>query len=692
MTYIPQNYPFKDLILPKGYFDKLDDSLLGFYCLTRGTRDVIINDEGKISKRLGYTLFSEDGTSKTGITSSYTWETSSNRSLTLRSFYDKLQVYYNGKYRDILTGIKDKNKFRFVTWWDKNEVKDKLIMVNGSTNLLSWSGGITEIASWTSTTITKKYAKQSSATNNFVFSATNNSITQTDTDFITLGFKIGDVISIKGTTNNNFIGKIKTLTSSVITLTSDTSITDETISNDSAIIGVSGKESWRAERFTQNSGDFIFIGDTSFTYTAGWDTPTLTLTGDPSSKCNVGDVVYQPIKYSAPISTNGDLPANMPIDVIGVNLNQIYIGSQLFRGLFISRQDNFQQFSYSTTLRKVGEGGTVYLDSNLVGIAVSKGIVTVSCGKSDVYEISLEAFSDGTTTGSGELIRVKKLQTAYGQGAISQESFIQVKNGIIYLTNEPTIDFLGNIENIEGVQSVPLSDSIKRLVNRLDNTGASGVYYKNSVFFLYPNENILLMYDLERKFWQPPQTLSGSSLTVFENKLLMHSNITDETYVLFDGFNDNGNKIYSEVYLNIETNGSRSVRKILDEIFIEVLVNSNTNIVDGKVIYGYLGAGGNQPFQVGFNEENENCIESPQITKSLGMSNFGSQPFGSVIINNVIDLSKYRLIRKYIGGLQNETFTTQLYFTNDDLDSYFEIISVGLNTRYSTTINSDMKE
>ena len=169
-------------------------------------------------------------------------------------------------------------------------------------------------------------------------------------------------------------------------------------------------------------------------------------------------------------------------------------------------------------MRQAGEGGTIFLDNNCVGIAASKELVQISAGKSDIYNVTFETFSDGVTAGTGETIRVKKLETAYGQGAISTDCFVKTKNGIIYISNEPTVDFLGNVANIASVQSLPLSDAIKRLLSTLDLTGAQGVYAQNYVFYLLPRANVMLMYDTQRAFWQPPQVISGSSISVIAGK------------------------------------------------------------------------------------------------------------------------------------------------------------------------------
>jgi len=220
--------------------------------------------------------------------------------------HDALEVYYGGLYRAIHTGVKTNFKMRYDIWWDKTEGKDKLLFVNGEATIKSWTGGMTEIASWTSTTVTKKYAKQSSASNNFVFNSATKTLTQTNTDFVTLGFVVGGKVSVSGTTNNNAVFTVKTLTGSVLTFTDQDTIVTETISTNACVVGVLGRESWRAERFAQTGTKQVRIGANTYTYNAGETTPTLTLTTDPTADCVAGLFVYQPVAVITPSGT--DLP------------------------------------------------------------------------------------------------------------------------------------------------------------------------------------------------------------------------------------------------------------------------------------------------------------------------------------------------------------------------------------------------
>lgn len=680
---------YDEYVQPAGFFDKIDPSLLKVYALCRGSYNTLINDQGNIATRKGYTLFGAAGTLDSGIKSATAWETSTNKTILIRTRYDAMQAYYDGQYRDVYTGLKTQYKMRFDPWWDKTELKDKLLMVNGSTLIASWTGGMTSIASWTSSTVTKMYTKNASGGNSFTFAAATRTITQsTGTDFITLGFVVGDVIRVLGTTNNDGTYTLATVTANALTVSLTDVLTNEVTTSTSSIVGVNGRETWAAERFASTGTLTINIGGNPFTYNAGWNSPTLTLTTDPSASATVGGFVYQIVNTTTP--TGGDIPSGLLIDIIKTNLNQAYIGSEKGRNVFFSKQADYDDFGYNVTVRKTGEGGTINLDNNLKTIAVDDDKVVITAGKSDVHKVTFTNFSDGTT--AGELFLAPKSKTSYGQASQSQESFVKTKNGTIYLSQSPTIDYLGNIDTTVQQQSIPLSDPIKRLVDSLNRTDASGVYSKNYIFMLFPNEGVLLIYDEQRQFWQPPQLVAGSCLSLGENgEVLLHSSVTDETYVLFDGMTDNGARISFSAVTNILTSGKRSKRKVYDEIFVEAIVNGNATDVACIMQSGYKGATRVETFYIGANDE-DRFIEEPAIPSGFGSAPFGSLPFGSIFpdLDEDADIGSTKKLYEIQGTSKLETFTNQMGFSNDQEAAYFEIVSWGFNPKKTSTSAEDI--
>lgn len=685
---------FKEKIKAAGYFDKVDDSLLDISLgLVRGSFNVLITDEWKVAVRKGLALLGAAGTLITGIKSSYTWQTSTNLEIPLRSRYDTLQALYLGTWVDIATGFKTLTKFRFSTWWDRTEIKDRLLFVNGSKNVYSWTGGMSEVGSATVNTLSKKYASQSSVVNSFTFDAVALTLTQAvGVDFVNLGFAVNQKLRVAGTVSNDGIYTIRSVTPSVITFSVGDILTNETVASTNCMIGVLGRETWAADRFTVTGDKTFVMGGQVFTWASGENTPTLQgVSPDPSVLGTLGAFVYNRIVSAVPAGT--DFPVGQLIDLISTNINQVMYGYTQSRNCFLSKQNSYTDVNYTLPIRQAGDGGTIFLDNVATSISTDEDKTYITAGKSDVYQVTFSAFSDGVS--AGETLNVRKAKTSYGQGAASQEGVVKVKNGLAYVSFEPTIDFLGNVEQITTAQALPLSDPIKRLLNRLDNTGVCGIYAKNNLFFLFPNESILLIYDMERQFWQPPQIVSGSSLSVIGGNPHVHSLLTDETYRIFSGLTDNGKPIAAVANFNVDTYGTRSTRKIYDEIYIEAILNGAANQVKGSLLTGYKGATKIQNFLFGFSDPSR-FLEAPALPSGFGTASFGTQPFGGLFTDPEIDseIGPVKKLYKVFGtnDNDNEAFTHQFSFSDDELGAYWELVSFGTNATASPTSNVDIKD
>jgi len=56
---------------------------------------------------------------------------------------------------------------------------------------------------------------------------------------------------------------------------------------------------------------------------------------------------------------------------------------------------------------------------------------------------------------------LKKAPTAQGEGAQDQKLILPIKNGVLYVSNEPAINFFGSLENFNQVQLDNISDLVK---------------------------------------------------------------------------------------------------------------------------------------------------------------------------------------------------------------------------------------
>lgn len=151
---------------PMGYRNREDITNLPPGVLVVGSQNVITNVSERVQVRQGYTLDGAGETINAPILSSFDWITRGNGERHLRAGYltsagndGKLQFRYEDSagtvtWKDLKTALTTVS-LNFTTFWDTTEVIRVMLWVDGSSNINEWSGAVTEVASSTSTTLTK---------------------------------------------------------------------------------------------------------------------------------------------------------------------------------------------------------------------------------------------------------------------------------------------------------------------------------------------------------------------------------------------------------------------------------------------------------------------------------------------------------------------------------------------------------
>ncbi len=162
---MPDNFEFLLVSDFKGYNSSRDKTNLADGFLVRGSQNVYKKLSGTIASRPGLLRRGTADATAAGVLASYEWYTSLGATLPLRVANNKLQVESDVSgdyvwYDLLITSSKASpaatlTRFVMDPWWDNTEKKDLLVMVRGDANLLTWSGGITKVASATTNTITK---------------------------------------------------------------------------------------------------------------------------------------------------------------------------------------------------------------------------------------------------------------------------------------------------------------------------------------------------------------------------------------------------------------------------------------------------------------------------------------------------------------------------------------------------------
>lgn len=653
-------------INPKGYVNNREITNTDSRFLVAPSKNTLIRNNEKVVSRKGYTLKGAAKTINRGIYASTDWKMSNNAKRSLRGYDDELEVWYDNSWVRLKNGWTS-TLFQFLKegWWDTTHQLDRMLFVNGTADLFSWSGAITDVLSITTNTITKKYYIGGIT---FSFTAATRTIADSGNNFVTHGFAAGQTIIVANSTSNDGEYLIESVTAGAIVLADTDTLTDEAAGT-TLTIRVKGRGTWGEERFyATGTHKKIVINDIEYTYTGGETTGTLTgVTPDPTGNVAADDIALQAVETDAAVIASTFYP-----ELISMLNNHVFVASTKNREVYMSKSSDFADFGYTSPLRVPTEGFEMTLDATPTGFIPDEDVMYIGAGEDDFFEVifSLNAAQQGET------IVIKKLKTSLGQAPLNQGSIVHIKNNVAFLNFEPTIDTLGRVQNIDTDQSLPISDDIRNLLESLDRTNAHGFYFKRELLFAFPEEGIVLIYNLRFGYWHPPQEIPIARFALIDGQLCGHSHRTNETYVLFDGLNDNGGNFTAVAAFGYENYGTRFDLKNFDELAAEVRISRST-VLDDRILYEEDGSGGEATFEI--DAGNPLQVFSKDDEASLGQSPLGSNPLGG-LITTISELVK---VKKIHTTPALDFFERQRIFSSDSEDVQFEILAFGENAQLS---------
>ena len=444
----------------------------------------------------------------------------------------------------------------------------------------------------------------------------------------------------------------------------------------------SGTDSWLDSGFYSAGNKSIVINGTTYTYTGGETTTTLTgVSGDPSAE-PVGSVIHQAVVTTANSTMTG-ITSTFQNGLIAVMNNQVFLGSLTSSVMWLSKVNSYTDYSNSAT-RQVGEGGSLILDQNLVGFVVqgNENLATmyVSAGQDIWYKIT---FTDYVSVvgPSGQTLGAVPIKTGKRQGAKSQAFISNMKNNVIAVSNEPTIDLIGVMENyLTQIQTINISDPIKLDVDNYDFTDGSIFYFRYNIYVAIPKESIVLVYSLITKSWEAPQTLPISRFYIVDGELYGHSYNTSESYKLFTGYADrvypgfSGYPIEAKMVFSYQNYGSRTTYKKANAMYVEGYISPNTTILC-TLTYELDGCATTRTFEINGSDTQIVCI--PASNASLGKTSLGKQKLGGAKGQSIQNLPpKFRVEKTF-----NNTnfFECSMSFEILGTDQNFQLLAFGLN-------------
>jgi len=422
----------------------------------------------------------------------------------------------------------------------------------------------------------------------------------------------------------------------------------------------------------------IVINGTTYTYTGGADTTTLTgVTPDPT----VAPVAAGDMGHSAIVTTNSAPPTHpwdstFTIDFVGVFRNQLYVGNKNSRVAYASDALDYLNFSSSTA---VGGARKFVLDDTCAGFMATKDSMLIFGQTNMVMIIRFTVSADQTK----ELMQIDRLETGSQGGIITPSAKIRIKNAVMYVTNEKTLDTIEFVANIADEQTLPISDIVKRDFDSFDFTDATIVYWDRIIVVCIPLSNTLMMYDVARKIWHAPISFANTTIgsaSVDENgDLIGHDYFKNESYQLFTGRNDNGQAFDTIAVFAYNNFGSRFGIKSLYKYAQDGYISSNgelTRVLD----YNFMGQ--TQSISKSFSGGSRFAF---QVTDE---SSFGKTPLGSRTLSGepsdpTLDERRFRYIDNVLPVQFYELLVT--YKMIGVVDGFWRLVAHGGNVTLTSS-------
>lgn len=453
-----------------------------------------------------------------------------------------------------------------------------------------------------------------------------------------------------------------------------------------------GVRSWAEEGFyslTPNRA--VMINGNVYTYTGGESTTFLVgISPDPTGE-PVQSVVQQQT-ITTPNSAIDGLPRTFKNTLISSLKNQVYIASSDTNDVYVSKTNNFKDFTFTTPSRSPGEGAILTLDNIPTALSPQQTEMYVSAGQDQWY------FTQFTLSGdlASEALEIQRLKTTSRQSAQSQALVTKIKNNLCFVSFEPIVNILGTQQNyLNDPQAQDLSYSIVNDMNSYNFDDGSIIYNKQFVYLAVPQENRMLIHNMtdpEHHYWEAPQVLPVGRFSIIEGEVYGHSYFTSETYKLFDGTNDLGLPINASATFSFVNYGDRAYPKRMTEYYVEGYISQNMSgnaslFLD--IQYDVDGCATNVSYPIDGTDTRTVCLNPPN--NSLGKNSLGKFPLGGNLKLQASTATppKFRVVKTMASPNFYEEETT---FHSYAIDVRWEVLAFGSDSFFAAEGNVSIKQ
>lgn len=703
-----------------GYRNKEDISNLPPETLVIGSQNVLTNAAELVGIRQGYTLDGAAGNQNNyGIDSAYDFLARTGQVENLRKWGPNMELRYVNPVSSVVSWINILNNLNvtspvnFTNFFDLvTEVKMFCLMVNGGNGLIEWSGGVGSYAS--------SSASQSGVISAIATAPVAGGNSYSVGDLLFLGGGVGGQAVVTGTTTSGtgagsggiitsvllqIPGSGYTGSTTVPTTTNSASGgTGATISITSVVTGatitLSGSNTTDQLGFysaSANSGKFnLYIDGVTYTYTHAYGNTFYGVSAQPTA--TVGDAVIQ-VPFAVQASSVSGLPTNFTFDLISTLANQIWYGSLKSTNVYVSKTNNYLDTTFSSP-RLPAEGALITLDAPMVGFSPQASNMYMTAGRDQWWISQTDQQTVTETSGANQIpiatesLFAVRLKTAFNQAAQSQALITYYKNSLVFVSNETIINALGLVKDIySDPQVTNISDPIKYDIDAYDFAGGSVDYDNYYIYVAIPVQGIVRMYNVQKQYWEAPQTIPVSRFyhptSVLGSTSYGHSSLTNESYQLFTGYNDNGNPInavFAFPYVS-SVGGMPWQKKSFNKVYTEGYISSNTSLM---LTLNYDFGGFSGTYTTLISGSDLNIIFNKITDGSIGRNSLGTEPVGAIL--NIPPLSanpKFRIINTMP---RVDCYEYQIVLSSDDVDFQWAVLRNGPAVSSSNNLQAEISE
>lgn len=669
----------------------------------RGSYNVYKKINGNIANRPGLKRRGTADDTLAGVNSTYIYNSSWGDIFPLWVANGKLQVEIEtatDTYQWVTIATTSQTRWVMDAWWDNTNKKNKVIACNGTSILYSWAGGITQVSSATSSTLTK--TGTATWTEDHFETPTSSAAGSSTTQF--------DITNPSGTTfryTYDGTGTDPSISATTCPIGSYVYLNAQNFaSGNKGVFVVTGSGSNYFE-VTNASGvvesnktigtgsiylsfkNLLTINDTTYGYTGGQATTTLTgVLPDPSAITANTYVVSGLIPYPNTPATS------YPADFLKVVNNRAFVGSYTSQLVYISSSTDFTNYTIPGSIVP-GSPNLLTLDGVGKGITTRQGDALVSFGTNGWVKVTFPTY----TNSSGVLLEqiTPELLPVQSLGAAYAHEFIDTSgDNVIYLAQDQQVRYLGNTNNSFFTVFPSLSQEIYTELQEEDFTLGQLNCIGDYIYLTSPNAGKTYIYQARQsidantnvvaeRLWYAPFIWSASRVEEISGRVVVFSSQNPQVYYGWDTdqyFDDSPsdeelpyNSILAFAY---REHGDRTRLKEFDKLFTEGYMSTGTEL-NALINYEYMGSGG-QNNQV-INSDDLQATFYQTTPQPLGQTPLGSQPLGDAIVQADTTLPKFRNIKSL--SLKN-CFEYQIIYYSSAVNSQWEIETTATNADFVT--------